>query len=159
LNRDADISQLGIIGHDVNEQVFPPAPNYVAGSESLYSQYQSDIGQVNPKSLMHTLNPTENQAFTGPSSPSRMKAWERFSESKIHQDSLLQGASAAMTLAMASGRASYVADSVWKKLEVATNDDTNRPMVQDLSKLIRYTLDEQDVYLRQMDEKGSDADE
>jgi hypothetical protein len=101
---------------------------------------------------MYTLNPTHNNKVTGEPSQSRLEVWSRVSKAKNRQTSLLQTAGASMMYGMASAGNTCPPQSVFDRLDIATDTKVNRTIAKDLSRLIKLTLDEQDVC--QDDEKA-----
>jgi hypothetical protein len=101
---------------------------------------------------MCTLNPTHNNNVTGEPSQSRLEVWSRVSKAKNRQTSLLQTAGASMMYGMASAGNTCPPQSVFDRLDIATDVKVNRTIAKDLSRLIKLTLNEQDVC--QNDEKA-----
>jgi hypothetical protein len=146
--------QYGIVGHDVNDKVFPPAPYSVPGSEALFTQYRSKIGKINSRSLVTTLDPSQNQNIVGPPSKARSELWSRFSEAKKKQDRQLNGATTARTFALASSTASIpVPQIVWDNLDASASLELNRHLAQSMAELVEMTLDEQDEWLKKEGEE------
>jgi hypothetical protein len=153
--------QYGIIGEGVSREIFPPAPYSVEGSAPLFDHYRNDIGKNTLDSLMYTLEPAQKNNVAGDPSPSRLQLWRRVSEARNRQTSLLQTAGASMMYNMASSGNTCPPQSVFDKLDNATDAKVNRQIARNLSRLINLTLEEQDVYQndeKAQDEKGPDGD-